>query len=879
MGRITLLCRPLGVAALAAALGGSAPAPRTEGAEPARTGFVKRTLKNGLVILCQENRAAPLAVVQSFVRAGSLFEEEYLGAGISHFCEHLIAGGSTTTRPETETEKILDSLGGANNAYTSSDRTTYFIRTTKDQFDTALQLIADWMQNAAFKQEEYDREYKVIQREIEKGEAEPSRVLWKLAARTTFTFHPIRHPVIGHMDLFRKITRDDLVKYYRRMYTPDNMVVVAVGDFDAAKTADRIAELFKDAKRSGRLTPVPTAEPLQQGMRAATTEMDVKSAYVMMGFRTVPLSHADLYPLDVLSYALSHGRSSRLVQRLREKEQLVDSIVTWSYTPWFGAGTFDVKIVLKPENIEKAKAAVLDELSKLKGELLTEAELARAKKQKVAEDVFGRQTIERQASELGGNYLATGNPFFGDVYLRGIRKVTAHQIREVARKYLSTDNLSVAVVRPKTERKTTHAARRQPASKVRRLVLPNGLRVLIKRNPDVPIVSMQAYFLGGVLREDDTTAGTACILGRLLTRGTPTRKALDIARAFDDMGGSISSGSGNNTVFLKASVLAEDFEKGLPIFADCLLHPTFPKEELAKARKLTLSAIERQDDSWNQEAYNLLRKTLYTKSPYRLNRLGTPESVRALTRAKLRRRHEQDCRAGNTVVAIFGDVDVDRAKQLAAQLFAEMRASGPEWPVPASRPLTKDVRAEKLNERPRTAVVYAAYPSCALDNAKDRYPLLVLDGVMSGIQWPGGWLHGELRGKGLVYVVHAYNFLGFRTPGYFGIYALTRPGKVDEVVRTIDRNIERAKSGLVPKDEFERSKKMAVTVRLLGRQTNGSLAATAALDELYGLGYDFSDRFAERVGGVTREDVLRVARKYFTRRALVVVRPTPKTPR
>ncbi|MFW6159369.1 MAG: M16 family metallopeptidase, partial [Planctomycetota bacterium] len=705
---LTLLIALAGCTALQpdAAPGDATPPAARAPAE--RPGFVKRTLDNGLVVLCQENHAAPIAVVQAFVRAGSIFEGEYLGAGISHYCEHLIAGGSTTNRTEEETEDLLDSLGGANNAFTSYDKTSYFIRTTKDKFPQACELVADWMQNAAFKPKEVQREYEVIQREIEKGRTEPNRVLWKLAGRTMFEFHPMKHPVIGHLELFKQLEREDLVRYYERMYRPDNMVVVAVGDFDATKTADHIASLFQDPERSGRVPELPKMDPPQQGTRRATAEMDVQAAYVMMCFRTVPLSHPDLYPLDVMSYVLSHGRSSRLVQRLREQEGLVDSITSWSYTPWFGGGNFAIKMVLKPEDIEAAEAAVLDELETLKTERVTDAELRRAKKQKVAEDVFARQTVEAQARELGGNYLATGNPFFGEVYLRGIRGVRAEEIRTVARKYLTTDNLTVAVVRPKTEAAKTKAAQKATASPVEKITLPNGLRVLLKRNPAVPIVSMQAYFLGGVLREDEGTAGTSHVLGQMLTRGTESRTALEIARTFDNLGGSIGGGSGNNTVFLKATVLAEDFERGFEVFADCLANPAFPAGELDKAKRLTLNAIERQDDNWHTEAYNLLRSTLYTQSPYRLNKLGTKDSVSGISRSDLAAFHEKAFSGRNGVVAIFGDIDVDRAKKLVTDAFGSL----PEGQsilddIPGEPPLEKDRVATRHNQRPNSAVLYA----------------------------------------------------------------------------------------------------------------------------------------------------------------------------
>jgi zinc protease len=854
-------------------------------AETTRPGFVKKTLDNGLVILCQENRAAPIAVVQAFVRTGSMFEQEYLGHGISHFCEHLVSGGTTANRSEKDTEKLLDELGGANNAFTSTDRTSYFIRTTSGKnFETACAVVADWMQNASITQAEFDREYKVIQREIEKGKTEPGRALWKLAAKTANQFHPARHPVIGYIDLFRRITRDDVVKYYKRKYAPDNMIVVAVGDFDAQKTADRIAGLFKDAKPSARIARLPQDDPPQQGMRTATVEMDVKSAYVIMSFRTVPLSHPDLYPLDVMSYVLSNGASSRLVQRLREKEQLVDSISSWSHTPWYGAGALGVRMVLKPENIKAAKAAVLDELNRMKTELVTAAEMRRALKKKVADEVFHNQTVEQQVRSLGGNYLSTGNPFFDDVYLRKIKQATPAQIRSAAQRYISADNLTVSMVVPMGKGAVASATTATPtgatatsakASPVEKIILPNGLRVLIKRNPNVPLVTMQAFFLGGLIAEDKTTVGSSNLLGRMLTRGTTTRSALEIARTFDDLAGSIGGGSGSHTFYLQADVLAEDFEKGFGLFADCLLNPAFSQDELAKIKTRTLNALARQNDDWYRQAHNLLRKTVYPTTPYGLNRLGSPESLKGITREKLAAYHRNACVAKNGVLAIYGDVDVAAVKTLVARLMAAMPSGKSllDATSKSEKPLSGDQKATATSRRPNSATVYAAWRTCSMGNLKDRYPLLVLDGVMSGVGWPGGWLHDELRGKGLVYVVHAYNFLGLRRTGYFGAYALTRPDKVDEVVSILDKNAERARTKLVPKDEFERAKKMAVTVELLGRQTNRSLAMSAALDELYGRGYDFSKSFPQRVKAVTREDVLRVAKQYLKNRVLVIVRP------
>jgi len=138
---------------------------------------------------------------------------------------------------------------------------------------------------------------------------------------------------------------------------------------------------------------------------------------------------------------------------------------------------------------------------------------------------------------------------------------------------------------------------------------------------------------------------------------------------------------------------------------------------------------------------------------------------------------------------------------------------------------------------------------------------------------PAGWLHEELRGKELVYAVHAMSFAGYRTPGSFEICALTQPDKADEVIRIIDKNLERAKNELVPEDELELARKMVLTTQLLSNTTNASLAQDAALNGLFGLGYDYSKGLAARLDAVTAEDVQRVARTYLTHRALVVIGP------
>jgi zinc protease len=157
-------------------------------------------------------------------------------------------------------------------------------------------------------------------------------------------------------------------------------------------------------------------------------------------------------------------------------------------------------------------------------------------------------------------------------------------------------------------------------------------------------------------------------------------------------------------------------------------------------------------------------------------------------------------------------------------------------------------------------------------NLEDRYPLHLLDAIVSGIGFPGGWLHTELRGKQLVYVVHATNWLGLE-PGYFGIIAATQPEKVEEVIRIILQNMEKAKAGDFSDEDLGRAKDLALIAERLERQTNEQLARDAALNELYGLGYDFSEHDQARLEKVTRDDIQRVAHAYLSHPTIVITTP------
>jgi zinc protease len=831
------------------------------------------TLDNGLTVLIEENRANPVVSVNVFVRTGSIYEQEFLGSGISHFFEHIIHGGTTTTRSEAESRKLLEAIGNNSNAYTTTDHTAYYINTTTEHWTTALDLLADWMLNSTIAEDEFRREKGVVQRELEQGLDSPSRMLYQITAAARYKVHPARYPVIGYKELVQQVSRDDLVTYYRRMYAPNNMIVVVVGDVQTAEALDHIRQAFSHGQR--RHIPAITLpeEPPQLAKRTTEKEMAIAQAHLSLSFRTVPLTHPDLYPLDVLSYILSNGDSSRLVKRIKDEQQLVYSISSSSYTPSYAPGSLAVWATLEDQNLSRAEAAILHELYRLRDELVQPAELAKAKKQKIAEHIFAQQTAQGRARTLGTDMLSTYDPTFSETYVQNIQKVTAEDVRRVARRYFQENTLVVAVVHPKREQtaaaETAAAAQEAPIVKK---VLPNGMTLLLQRNPALPVVSMQGFFKGGVRVETPDTNGLSQLMAHLLLKGTTTRSADDIAATFDAMGGKIDADSGNNSFYVTASCLAEDFPTALAVYADVIMNPTFPAAELEKTRRLMLAALARLDDNWQSEVSKLFRSTFFTVSPYGMLPDGNQEALQRLQQSDVMAFYRRYAVPDNLVLAIFGDIDVDRTAAAVEQAFAKFQPHPVPFPEVPAEPVHTETRHQVKHTEKQVAAIYVGYPGTTMSNTEDRYALHILDAIVSGIGFPGGWLHTELRGKQLVYVVHAFNWLGLE-PGYFGIIAATQPQKVEEVVAIIRRTMERARQGDFSDEELARAKRLALIAERMRRQTNGARGRDAALNELYGLGYDFSEREMARIAQVTRADVQRVAQTYLHHPTVVITTP------
>src|SRR5258707_3850540 len=313
----------------------------------------KWILPNGLNVIVQEDHSAPVASVQAWGANGSIDEDQHLGAGLSHILEHMLFKGTKTQSANQIAQSIQD-VGGYINAYTSFDRTVFWIDVPKDGVGTALKVLSDAMMNSTLPPEEYKKEQEVIRREFAMGLDDPDRMVSLLLFGTAYQRHPYRLPVIGEIEIYNQLTQEQVMQYYKSRYVPNNLTFIVVGDVDGEKVHEQLADFFKSyPKKSLKPVFVPE-EPPQLGRREAHNEFATELTRLSLAWHIPEITHPDVPALDLLSTILGDGRSSRLYRRGRDATRLAFSISAFSYTPG-DPGLFGIDATVDPKKREPAE--------------------------------------------------------------------------------------------------------------------------------------------------------------------------------------------------------------------------------------------------------------------------------------------------------------------------------------------------------------------------------------------------------------------------------------------------------------------------------------------------------------------------------------------
>jgi zinc protease len=823
------------------------------------------TLDNGLVIIVREDHNAPVVSAQAWAMAGSIHEGRWLGAGLSHVLEHMLFKG-TTTRAGSRIDQEVQEAGGYMNAYTSFDRTVYHIDVPNTGAVKAIDILCDIMQHATLPPDELAKEMDVIRREMDMCHDDPGRRASRRLFETAYTKSPYRFTIIGYPDIFNEVKPDDIRNYYTEKYAPNNVFFVVAGDMKNDEVVAQIKTAYAKTKSQAMPPVVLPLEPKQTGERTIIEEASVELGHVHFAWHIPELRHPDVAVLDVLAVLLGSGRSSRLFQQVRERQGVVHHVDAWTYSPGL-PGLFGVSAVVDGDKFEAANAAILAEIEKIKSMSVSSDELQKAIKQFISATLSSRKTMEGQAQNLGGNWLAANDLNFSERYLAVVKRVTTADVQRVTRLYLTPENRTLYALLPEgaspklkanVEMNTDHP--------IQKIELPNGLKLLVKEDHRLPFVEFRAAFQGGVLAETAENNGTTTLLAKLLIKGTTTRNAEKIATEIESVGGHIDSYGGNNSFGVNAEVLSDDFATGLNLLADVILNPTFPADELAREIEVQSASIQARKDELLKSASLAMRKALFGNIGYGLDSLGTEETIARLKPADLKMFHYKFVVPNNCVLAIFGDVKIGAVRAAVEQAFGGWKKSS-AFSTFNLQPSTFNAR-ERVEETrdKKQAVLVIGFPGTTMAD-EDKYALDLLQECCSDL---GSRLFLRIREQlGLAYYVGAQNFAGI-APGYFAFYTGTEPTKVALVEKELLAEAELLRTEGLTAEELKRAKAKIIGQKKIARADLGNLASTTALDELYGLGFQRTELDDAKYEAVTLEQAKAAAQKYLKPDAFVV---------
>ncbi len=802
---------------------------------------------NGFTTVVAPQSAFPLVSLQVWIETGSIHEGEHLGAGLSHLLEHMVFKGTDEFNARQLNERVPE-LGGMWNAYTSTDRTVFYIDGPAAHWREFLHLLSQLTLHPAFPRDEWERERDVIRREMGMYNDDPQDTAYHALIRTLFKVAPRRNPVIGTRSAFDSLSYEDMTAYHRNRYVPGNMFLCVAGDVDTAELFAAVDEEFGTADTRPAAPVQLTPEPRQWGPRTHRCEFAQPTSTLMLAWRTPASNHPDSAALSMLGSILGDGRSAWLYKHFHDELGLAHDISIMPVPDRLGEGALVLEFDVDRDKRDALRDEVLKFMSELPQAEFDEAR-RRTRRQMLTGRLRGLSTVQGVANVLGMSWHLSRNPDSMEEWDAALSRVTNEDLSRAAALYFTPDRLVEVSVDPtgsNAAEEGTAAASDNHAPEIH--TLPNGLRVVTRVDKRVPMVYAEIVFGAGSQTETAATAGINSLLTECMLKGTTTRSAEQLASEVENLGGSISSAAGNNTFNLSIRGLAEDTPALLELLADAALHPTLPAAVIETEKNAMVADIMDAEEDPAALAFRRLRKLCFGSVSYGNHRDGTVESVSALTRENLVAQHARLVCAQNAVLAVAGDIDPAAVRETAARFFGNMPAGCPaeRTATPAQMPAD----AVEILDKEQAVIALAVPASHALS---DTAPTQLL--FEEWCRDMAGPLFDEIREKrGLAYYAAATSLLGVDA-GCLYFYLGTAPEQADEARAVLEETLNRLASEGMPADALERARSTALTSRVQALQSCGKRCSGMAVNTLLNLGADYDDQVPDLFRAVTPESM------------------------
>ena len=852
-------------------------------------------LDNGLEVILVRDTTAPTVAVDIWYKVGSANDPEGK-SGFAHLFEHMMFEGSPHIA-NNGIDALLEPVGGSSNAYVGTDYTVYFETVPSHQLPLALWVEADRMGGLDVTQENLDNQRAIVIEELQRSyDNRPYGTAVKALITVPYSYEPYKRPTIGNIDDVNAAQIEDVIAFHRSYYLPNNATLVVAGDIDFDLTKTLINELFGPIPRGDDPPALPEFTPVDQEEAEFITIEDpfINLPALLVAYEIPPLVHEDYPALSVLSRVLSVGDSSRLAKRL------VDTGKALQADAWIdgnrGPGYFAFILVAnRGVDLAELEAASYEELQKIIDEGVPQEELDKVIAGIRSRRILGLETALGLAESVQSANYYSGNP---QAVFSGINRydaVTSEDIQRVALEYLEesdrhvfnvveTDADAPPPVVPYAAEDGVESApdyryvieQDEPPPPldsnefnfptITENVMENGLEVVVIEQPNMPIISLDVYLAGGSTAAPQDLPGLSSITGQLITRGTETRSAQDIAGAIEQVGGVVGSGGGGDSLQVGVFGLIEDKDLAFDLLADMTLRANFPENEVERERAEWISGLEASLAEPSFLAGRAFAQTLYHGHPY-----GNPytfESLEAITRDDIVAFYESRRQPGNAVLIIAGAITTEEGLAYAEQHFADWQGSAEAITYP---PLPENSGQKiLLVDRPGSTQATFRIGNIGMQGASlDFFPARVMNHVLGGT-FSSRLVQNIREEKGYTYGIGS----GFSFPadiGYFRVSADVRNDVAAAALQEVFNEIERIQTEPLTDEELNDARDGIVGEWVFGLETYQDFVEAVASYKIRGVELDRLNRWLGHIKDVTKEDVLQIANDYIHPEDFIIV--------
>jgi zinc protease len=852
--------------------------------------FHERVLPNGLKVITSLDRTTPNVTVQVWYGVGAKNDPPGR-SGFAHLFEHMMFKATRDMPPEYM-DRLTEDVGGMNNAFTQDDTTAFYEVIPASDLQRLLWAESERMSSLVVDKANFDSERQVVEEELrQRVLASPyGRLFYNDLSADSFAVHPYHRSPIGSIADLDAASLDDVQRFHATYYRPDDATLVVVGNYDPAQLEAWIAKYFgplQDPK-----TPIPqvtAVEPPRTGPKTFTEYgPDVPLPAVAISWLAPKASSPDAPALQVLDAILTTGKSSRLYDALVYDKQLAAQVMS-SADLRGQLGVYYVgAIVAAGHTPDEAEQALRAQVAALRDKPVSAQELDIAKTQLLTGEIRQRETIEGRANELGAAQVIEGSAAKANTDIEDLAKVTAADVQRVAQKYLP-DNLRVvirylpesqrppgaavaaatpppmpskpytgpvAALLPEGQRETPPQIGAQPAavlpSPVER-TLANGMRVIVAKSTDLPLVAASLDFAAGSASDPATLSGDASLTATLVTEGTKTKSARDIARQSEALGADLGAGSGWESSAVSLSVMPDKLDRALAIMADVARNPAFAADELDRARKEQLDNLDVAYGDPGQVAGFADASVVYAGTSFAHAAGGTPASLKRLTRDDLARFHDRNWRPDTATLVLTGDITPQAGFALAEKTFGDWPRPADPAPSPASGQATAPARNIAI-DLPGVGQAAVMLTKPAIARTDPRY----YQGLVANAVLGGGYsarLNEDIRVKrGLSYGAGS-SLTARRTLGAFTASSQTRNDAAMQVADLIKADMAALAATPPSAAELEARKSSLIGEYGRGIATASGLGGALQTLALYGIDLAEIKTYTDKVEAVTPAQV------------------------